>query len=227
MPTSRSRIPLYASLVAIALLVGGFGLIADEMSEGDTLSFDRAVLMLFRSSGDPTLPAGPGWLPEAMRDVTSLGSFVVLGLLVVLIALFLIMSRRVRTALFLVVAVVSGSILSTVLKTMFNRPRPDLTGIAKVFTASFPSGHATVSAVVYLTLGALLAGTAESRPLRIFFVSAAVLLTLIVGISRLYLGVHYPTDVAAGWALGAAWAILCWVAYRVLVGPPKSVLDAD
>lgn len=210
-----SRLPLYIGALATASLLGGFGLIADEVVEGDTLNFDNAVLMAFRTAGDPTDPIGPAWVEEAARDLTALGSFSILTILVAVIAIYLLLTARARTAWFLVGAVVGGTIVSTVLKSLFDRPRPDLTGIARVFTASFPSGHATVSAVVYLTLGALLAGAAPSRRLRLFYLVTAILLTLIVGISRLYLGVHYPTDVLAGWSIGTAWALLCWVALKL------------
>ncbi|MDB5538961.1 MAG: Membrane-associated phospholipid phosphatase, partial [Devosia sp.] len=110
----------------------------------------------------------------------------------------------------------SGTALSTGLKILFNRPRPDLGAAATVFTASFPSGHATLSAVVFLTLGALLADSIQRPALKVYFIALSIVLAVIVGISRIYLGVHYPTDVIAGWALGGAWALLCWVGWRAL-----------
>jgi undecaprenyl-diphosphatase len=104
-----------------------------------------------------------------------------------------------------------------VLKEFFERPRPDLVPHgAEVFTASFPSGHAMMSAVVYLTLGALLARVETGLRVKAFVLSVSVLLTVLVGISRVYLGVHWPTDVLAGWTVGAAWAVMCWLIARVL-----------
>jgi undecaprenyl-diphosphatase len=194
-------------------------MIADEMAEGETLAFDTAVLHAFRTPGDLTDPIGPPWVEEAVRDLTSLGSFPILTLIVVAVFLQLILSGSRRTAVFLAGTVIGGTIVSNVLKALFARPRPELADTARVFTASFPSGHSVTSAVVYLTIGVLLAGASGSRSLRIFYVTAAILLTLIVGITRLYLGVHYPTDVAAGWAIGTAWALLCLVAYRIWIRP--------
>ena len=199
----------YAAGAALAVLLGGFGLIADEVSDGETMKIDEAVLMAFRTPGDPTDPIGPAWLEEAARDVTALGSFTVLAILITVVVLHLFLIGRKRTGWFLTASVIGGTLLSSGLKSLFDRPRPDLTGVARVFTTSFPSGHATVSAVVYLTLGALLAEMTESRGQKILYLGSAVLLTVMVGLSRVYLGVHYPTDVLAGWSIGAGWALAC------------------
>lgn len=201
----------YVGLGLLAALFAGFGMVADEVLEGDTLAFDNAVLMLFRQPGQPDQPIGPSWVTEAVRDLTSLGSYSVLTLIVVLTVGYLLLAGRKATALLITVAVVGGSIISTVLKAVIDRPRPDLTGVVEVFTASFPSGHSVTSAVTYLTIGAVLAGTTQSWRMRIFYVGAATFVTLLVGLTRLYLGVHYPTDVVAGWCLGAAWALLCFM----------------
>ncbi|OEO28531.1 hypothetical protein VW23_004325 [Devosia insulae DS-56] len=206
MPTPRR---VYVGALAAAALLGGFGLIADAVTDGDTLNLDNAVLMALRTPGDPADPIGPSWFVEAVRDITALGSFSVLGIIVILVFVYLLLVGKQRTAWFMGFAVVGGTIISTVLKMLFDRPRPDLTGVAEVFTASFPSGHATVSAVVFLTIGAMLAESSSERQLKRFFVGVAIVLTLLIGVSRIYLGVHYPTDVLAGWSLGAAWALLC------------------
>ncbi len=208
----------YVGAIAAAVLLGGFGVIADAVSDGDTLDFDNTVLMALRTPGDPAEPIGPAWFNEAVRDVTGLGSFSVLGIVVILVFAYLALVHKQRTGWFMVFAVLGGTILSTVLKALFDRPRPELTGVAKVFTASFPSGHATVSAVVFLTIGAMLAEASPERRLQVFYIGAAIVLTVLVGISRIYLGVHYPTDVLAGWSLGAAWALLCTAAAHFLRG---------
>ncbi len=219
-------VPLWRRAVlplCVAALLGVFGVLADEVTEGSTLGFDMTILRALRNPSDPSNPIGPGWLVEAGRDVTSLGSTALLAILTVLVVLPLVFRGKRRTGWYLAVAVASGALVSTVLKLVFDRPRPDIQTSVEVFNASFPSGHATVSAVVYLTIGALLAGTTRHRGERVFYVSAAIALTVLVGLSRLYLGVHYPTDVLAGWLIGTAWAIICWVGARALLpGPPPA-----
>ncbi|MBN9315868.1 MAG: phosphatase PAP2 family protein [Devosia sp.] len=216
-PAPSRRIPYVLAGLA-ALLLWAFGAVADEVIEGDSLAFDNAVMAFFREAGNPNDPWGPPWLEEAMRDITGLGSFTVLGLVLVAVVLHLALSGKGRTALFVGFAVIGGTILSTGLKMVFDRPRPDVAAAARVFTASFPSGHATVSAVVYLTLGLLLAEAISQRRLKVYFIGLGVFLTVIVGVSRVYLGVHYPTDVLAGWSLGTAWALISWAGYSLLWG---------
>jgi undecaprenyl-diphosphatase len=201
----------HALLLAVAAILLAFGLLADEVVEGDTLSFDRAVLMWFRTPQNVAVPIGPLWLQEAVRDVTSLGSFSILGIMTVVAVLQFLLSGDRRLAVYVGGAVVGGTIVSTVLKDIFDRPRPDIPGAPHVFTASFPSGHATLSAVVFLTLAAVLAAATLERRLKVFYLTIGIFLTLIVGVSRIYEGVHYPTDVLAGWMIGSSWAILCWV----------------
>ena len=212
----------YALMALIALLLVGFGLIADEVGEGETLDFDKSVLAALREPGNLQDPIGPVWVEEAARDITALGGVAVLTLLVTLVVLHFLLRGKWRTGTFLAFVVIAGTLISNALKVFFDRPRPDLTGIVHIATASFPSGHATVSAVTYLSLGVVLARASDRKRLKLFYIAAAIFLTGIVGLSRLYLGVHYPTDVAAGWALGAAWAILCALA-TAPAGPPTPI----
>lgn len=196
-----------------AAAVWAFLALADEVGEGDTRALDEHLLLALRTSGDLSDPLGPAWLEEVGRDFTALGGTGVMVFLVVAVTCFLVLARRRAEAGILVVATLGALGLQLLLKAWFDRPRPDLVPHASyVFNASFPSGHATMSAVVFLTIGALLASSQPEPRIRIYIASLAVLLTLLVGVSRVYLGVHWPTDVLAGWALGAAWAAICWAA---------------
>jgi undecaprenyl-diphosphatase len=213
-PVGRWAQREFAVLVVLALAaaaVWGFAELADEVLEGETHAFDQAILLALRSAADRSDPLGPGWLEELMRDVTALGSTGVLTFITLAVAAFLALDRKSHAALFVVAAISGGMLLSTLLKIGFDRPRPDLVPHgAMVYTASFPSGHSMLAAVVYLTLGALLARVQPRRVLKLYLLGLAILLTVAVGFSRVYLGVHWPTDVLAGWAVGAAWALFCW-----------------
>lgn len=207
----REEIGLLIALLVIAALVLAFGFLAEEVIEGDTTGFDRAVIMALRTAGNPADPIGPPWLEEMGRDVTALGSYAFLSFVLVTVLGYLLLIQKRAVALLMAGAVLSGMLLSTLLKLGFDRPRPDLVPhAARVFTASFPSGHATLSTITFLTLGAILTRVETNRRVKVYFMAIAVFLTIAVGVSRIYLGVHYPTDVLAGWCVGAAWAMLCW-----------------
>ena len=201
-------------LIALAVAAAGiwlFAELADDVLEGDTRAFDRTLLLALRDPGDPADALGPAWIGEMMRDVTALGSSLVLTFLTLASAGYLWLQGRGRAALLLLAAILGGFALSHGLKIGFDRPRPDLVAHgARVYTASFPSGHAMQSAITYLTLGALLARMQPKQRLKLYIIALASLLTAAVGFSRVYLGVHWPTDVLAGWAVGSAWALLCW-----------------
>jgi undecaprenyl-diphosphatase len=204
------------ALAGVAGGVWGFALLADEVLEGGTQAFDRKVLLAFRH-GDALAPLGPPWVHEGARDVTSLGGTAVLTLVTAIAAGFLALDGKRRMALFVCASVLGGLAVSTILKDVFHRPRPDLVPYSVyVSGASFPSGHSMMSAVTYLTLGALLARSQARKRLKAYFLLMAMLLTLAVGVTRVYLGVHWPTDVLAGWTAGAVWALLCWLAARWL-----------
>jgi undecaprenyl-diphosphatase len=201
-----------AVLLLLAALALTFGLVANEMRAGETRAFDNAILMAMRDPANRADPLGPPRLEESVRDITSLGSFTVLTLITLGTAGFLALSRARRAALFLLASVGGGVLLMGVLKDLFARVRPDLVSHSvHELTRSFPSGHATLSAVTYLTISALVARVEPSRALKRYVLAVGIVLTLLVGTSRVYLGLHWPTDVLAGWCLGSAWAIMCWL----------------
>jgi undecaprenyl-diphosphatase len=202
----------FAMLALIAAMIAAFGKIADEVIDGETHAFDEAVLRALRNPNDLADPIGPAWLEHVMRDVTSLGSFTVVAFVALVAIGYLLIDGKRAAAVFVLAAIAGGVVISEGLKHLFARPRPELVAhLVEVQTASFPSGHAMLSAVTFLTLGALLARIQSRRRLKAYVVFVAILLTLLIGASRVYLGVHWPTDVLAGWCAGAAWAMGCWL----------------
>lgn len=212
---SRALVALFAAAGA------GWAFLAlgDEVLEGDTLALDRKILLAFRAPGNPADPVGSQSLQEAMRDVTALGGFTVLTLVTVVAAAAFLLHRKVRHALVLVVTVLVAQAGSEGLKGLYGRPRPDLVphGVY-VYSGSFPSGHSMLSAAVYLTLAALIASLEPRRGAKVLVFATAVLVMLAVGVSRIYLGVHWPSDVLAGWCAGAVLALFAW---SVLLRAPQ------
>jgi len=191
--------------------------LASEVLEGETQSFDRRILLALRSPDDLARPIGPAWMVGSALDITALGGATVLGMTVFAVAGFLLLQGLWRRALFATVAAFGGWFLNGALKQLFQRPRPDVVPhLREVMSMSFPSGHALQSAVVYLTLGALSMHIAKRRVTKLYCMAMAMLATGLVGASRVYLGVHYPTDVLAGWLIGLSWALLCWMIERSL-----------
>lgn len=198
------------SLVLLSIGLFGFFKLTEEVVEGDTRGFDQSVLLWFRNKADLSDPIGPQWLEVVVRDITALGGLVILGLLTIAACGYLWLTQRHKLALFVAVSIPAGALLNTLLKEYFTRPRPDIVPHGtEAALSSFPSGHAMMSAVVFLTLGALLSLSTENTRIKIYILFWSVFLTVIVGISRVYLGVHWPTDIIAGWIAGGTWAVLC------------------
>ena len=213
----RHEVILFVAVLVVVAGTWGFIALADLVSEGRTQSFDEWVLRSLRRPDNAAMPIGPDWLAEAARDITALGGVAVLLLVTLGVAGYLALDRKFAAMGFVLAAVAGGLVLSSVLKAAFDRPRPQVVPyLSQVYTSSFPSGHSMMSAVVYLTLGALLAHMVARRRLKFYFVAVALLLTGLVGVSRVHMGVHYPTDVLAGWTAGLVWATLCWLAARTL-----------
>jgi undecaprenyl-diphosphatase len=221
---------IVAPIAAVCLCAGAafaFIELVDDVLEGEMHAIDRTILLAFRTPGDAATPIGPAWVRVFFRDITALGGYPIIVLTALLVAGYLAMVRHWGSVLLLLGSLGGGTILNSYFKIVFDRPRPDFVAhLVEVATASLPSGHATLSAVAYLTFGTLLARTQQNRWLQLYIVSASIGLTLLVGMSRVYLGVHYPTDVLAGWCLGAAWAVGCWLVAWLFSRVPAKVPEA-
>ena len=171
------------------------------------LALDRAILLGLRAWG------GPSWLRGAAVDVTALGSVTVLTLVVIAAAGLLIAERHYLTAGVALLATITGGQAVTLIKHLVHRPRPTLVEHwTTIHDLSFPSGHSASSAIVYLTLAALATRTMRSTTGKRYVMAAAIVLVGAIGVSRVYLGVHWPSDVLAGWSLGTFWALGWWLA---------------
>ncbi len=213
----RVEFPVLLAGIVIAGGLWGFLELTDLAGDRAPHSLDSEILLFFRVDGRPDMPIGPEWLQKAMRDITALGSASVLTLATAATAIYLFLVRKWGTGLFVIAAVASGQVLSSLLKAGLDRPRPELVShLVQETSLSFPSGHAMISALAYLTLGALASRGVRGRTAKAYVLSLAVIVALLVGVSRIYLGVHWPSDVLAGWCVGFAWAMLWWLAARLL-----------
>jgi undecaprenyl-diphosphatase len=216
-PRDREELRILLGAVALLAMIWIFAALADAVREGDTRRFDEWVLNVLRQDGDKSQLKGPRWLASGAQDITALGSPTVLGLTVLAVSGYLLLHGLYRHSLFVFAASTGGWVLNWVLKQAFSRARPDIVPhLREVMTSSFPSGHALTSAAVYLTLGTLLMRIANGRLAKYYCLAIAMVVTFLVGASRVFLGVHYPSDVVAGWLIGMSWALLCWTVERTL-----------
>lgn len=191
-----------ASIIFVLIIAFAFIQFSEEVFEGDTLSVDTYLLMHAQA-----LRQSQPWLISVMRDLSGLGSTVVLTLFIVVSVTYLSLFSSRITALFVALSAMSGSLLVSMFKAFFGRLRPATTlADYAVSGLSFPSGHAAMSAIVFLSVGALVASTQSQLSQRIYIITIATLLTFLVGISRIMIGVHWASDVIAGWIFGLAWA---------------------
>lgn len=220
------RLLLISAVIVTA--VWSFAELADEVGEGGTRTFDRQLLLLMRTAGDLSDPIGPPMIEEIGRDLTALGGVIVLTLATLATSGFFLLRRQYTSAAYLVATVGGGILLSSYAKGFFDRPRPELVPHGSiVHTASFPSGHSMMAAITYITLAVLISRVLSQRRLKVYVIAVAVVVTVLVGISRVYLGVHWPTDVLSGWLVGLAWAMICLVGARLLASYGHVEPDAD
>jgi undecaprenyl-diphosphatase len=217
-------------LLTLAVALAGvwlFDTIADNVVGQDPRYLDRQILLALREPGSLEDPIGPAWFQVSVRDLTALGGTTVMGLLTLSVVGYLVLRRQYHLVVLVLVTVIGASILTQTLKSAYARPRPELVpGLTGVLHASFPSGHSSGAAAVYLTLGSLVARVQRRRAIEVYVLALAILLTLLVGFSRVYLGVHYPSDVVAGWILGAVWAMLTLLAARLWDARRNPATDA-
>ena len=213
------------ALFAILVIVVGtwsFVELADDVAEGDTHRFDNTVMSYVGEN------RGPRWLEEVGRDMTALGGVAVLSLVTLGVAGYLLSIRKFHAMWLVLIATFGGLLISSGLKWAVDRDRPQVfEHRSHVYTQSFPSGHAMLSAVVYLTLGSLLTRLVPGQKQKLYVLGCALFLTFLVGVSRVYMGVHWPTDVMAGWTAGLVWAIICWLAARALQRRGKVEKDTE
>lgn len=214
---ARQEAVVLLTSFGIVLTLYGFLQIVDELREGEIQHFDEWLLRALRTENDARVLIGPAWLPEAVTDFTALGGTPILVAVLLCAIGYLLLERRHDAAALVLVASAGGGVLTLTLKELFGRTRPEVVPhLVTVESLSFPSGHSIAAAVTYLTLGALLARFAARRRVRVYVVGVAILLTFLIGVTRIFLGVHYPSDVLAGWSAGLGWALLCWLVARYL-----------
>jgi undecaprenyl-diphosphatase len=209
--TGLNEIKLLLAVLSVAAGMLIFISIANEVTEGETQSFDNYILKSLREPGNVSLPAFPGWVTDAMKDITSLGSATVIILFTIIVAGYLFLQKKYYWLWIVLIATFGGALMVAGLKEFIGRTRPTVvTHLLEENSLSFPSGHSMMSAIVYLTQATLLTRIEENRKVKIYIISVALLLTFLIGLSRVYIGVHYPTDVVAGWVAGISWALLWW-----------------
>jgi undecaprenyl-diphosphatase len=208
----RPETRIGSALLMIIASVWGVAEIADEVGEQETTAFDRTIMLAMRQGPTNVEMIGPTWVEKFATDLTALGGYPVVLLLTLIVIGYLCLSRHFARAVEIALAVGGGAVVMMALKDFFARPRPDIVPpMYEVASWSFPSGHSSTAAVVYLTLGVLLARFITERILTLYVLATAFGLIAIVGWTRIALGVHYPTDVLAGWTLGLSWALSSWV----------------
>ena len=207
----RLEITLLLAILVAVVGLWTFIALAEQIVEGGNAGkFDDHLLLALRCRDNLAVPIGPHWTLQVARDLTAFGGVVGITLFTGVVAGYLALQRRLGLLTVILVSIVGGTVLSLLLKQAFHRPRPEIVPhLTEIASSSFPSGHSMLSSVTYLTMASLLARAVPDLKTKIYLFVVAVTLIALIGFSRVYLGVHYPTDVLAGWGIGSAWAIIC------------------
>lgn len=221
LPARSWRIDPRHALIGAAVCWAGFAAMVVMVETGRTGWLDSTGLLFWRD-GD-LRPLGPAWLLEGVRDVTALGGVLLRNIIVVAALFALLVLRMRREALVLFGTVIGGWLANTAVKALVGRPRPDIVPhLTEAGGASFPSGHSFNAAVVYIAIALAFAAMTPRQPVRVTIIAGAALLAMAIAWSRVWLGVHFPSDVIAGWLGGAGWALM---ATALLDRPAKAVAE--
>lgn len=207
-PAPRSRWPrrLIVGIAALALLALA---VSSLFADGGAHTLDRAIMVWLRNPQALDDPLGPHWFEDVMRDMTGLGGIGIVFGASLLLGGYLALQKRRGDIAVLAFSLIGAQIVSSAAKMLIARPRPDLVSHeAQVYSASFPSGHTLMATVAWVTFAMLLAADSDDRRVRDYLLLVAWIVATAVGCSRVYLGVHWPSDVLAGWAVGALWMVL-------------------
>ena len=222
LPARGWRIDPKRALLAALLCWAGFVAIVVMVETGRASAVDAAGLLFWRQGAD-LRPSGSPWLLEAVRDYTALGGVLLRNLIAIFALVALLFLRLRREAALLALTIVSGWAVNSAIKALVGRPRPEIVPhLTEAGGLSFPSGHSFNSAVVYIAIALAFAALSRQQSVRATIVLTAMALTLLVALSRVWLGVHYPSDAIAGWLGGAGWAFM---ASALLYRPAKAVAD--
>lgn len=200
---------------SIATALWAFFYLGAEIGEGDTGTFDRRLISLLRTSDSVGEPIGPAWFKDSMRDVTALGGFTFLVLMTIVVVLSLLFHRKRREGIIVAATAIGAQFSIEIFKLLYDRPRPGrLLPPIHAYTASFPSGHTTESTALFLIVATVIATLEAKDNTKILAYTVAIFVIVAIGFSRVYLGMHWPTDVLGGWVLGTVWALVAWIVLR-------------
>jgi undecaprenyl-diphosphatase len=207
----EARTLIAVLLIAVGLLA--FLLLGDAVRAGRTLDVDRRIILALRDPIDPGQPRGSFWTKDILHDLTALGGVAVLTLTVVVAVIFLWVNGRRRHAAVLLGTVLAATLVGQLIKSAYNRPRPDLVAYGDDFSqSSFPSGHSEIATVVWMTLALIIASLERTRIGKATAFVVCGFISLTAGATRVYFGVHWPSDVLGGWIIGSGWALIAWLA---------------